>query len=349
MDIQDGVPYIIGETAYNHEGDSDYLLKMIDDISDLGLNAVKFHMLLNPESYMQKTHPLFDTLQKWLFSPEEWDKIIGYTRKKGLDIIMLCDDVESLNHVKCRPVSAVEVHATSLNDFFILTEAAQFPGCVILGIGGSTLDEIQYAVDFLNMKRKEDILLMYGFQSYPTDYRNVNLSRMLKIRELFSLPVGYADHTAYNDPCNEIISIAAAMMGINVLEKHYTPDYGTERIDYQAAVGKQQMARIKELMSVALTVYGGGLLMSQPELDYGNTGPMKKAIVARRKIKKGEKLSLDNVWFKRTEKESCIRQNQFLQLIGCEVTKDLQKDDIIDFDSIKYRFKGIHLRNYTEE
>jgi N,N'-diacetyllegionaminate synthase len=139
------------------------------------------------------------------------------------------------------------------------------------------------------------------------------------------------------------------MMGINVLEKHYTPDYGTERIDYQAAVGKQQMARIKELMSVALTVYGGGLLMSQPELDYGNTGPMKKAIVARRKIKKGEKLSLDNVWFKRTEKESCIRQNQFLQLIGCEVTKDLQKDDIIDFDSIKYRFKGIHLRNYTEE
>lgn len=349
MDIQDGVPYIIGETAYNHEGDSDYLYKMIDDISDLGLNAVKFHMLLNPESYMQKTHPLFTMLKKWLFTREEWDSIIDYSREKGLDIIMLCDDVESLTQVKQSSISAVEVHATSLNDFFILSEAAQFPGQVILGIGGSTLDEIQYAVDFLRMKGKDSILLMYGFQSYPTDYRDVNLSRMIKIRELFSLPVGYADHTAFDDPFNEVISAAAAMMGINVLEKHYTPDYGTERTDYVAAVGRQQMVRIKELMGIALMVYGGGLCMSQPELNYGNTGPMKKAIVARKNIKKGEKLSLYNLWFKRTEKESYIRQDQFLQLIDCEVIKDIQEDDVIDFNSIKYVFKGKNLKSCTEE
>lgn len=41
-------PYIIGETAYNHEGDLNYLYKMIDDISEIKLNAVKFHLLLNP-------------------------------------------------------------------------------------------------------------------------------------------------------------------------------------------------------------------------------------------------------------------------------------------------------------
>ncbi len=51
-------PYIIGETAYNHEGDFDYLVKMIDDIADIGLNAVKFHLLLNVDSYMQKKHTL---------------------------------------------------------------------------------------------------------------------------------------------------------------------------------------------------------------------------------------------------------------------------------------------------
>ena len=177
MDIQDSVPYIIGETAYNHEGDIDYLYRMIDDICHLQLNAVKFHMLLNPESYMQKTHPLFDMVKKWIFKKDEWDNIIDYSHEKGLDIIVLCDDVESLHHIKDKPVSAVEVHATSLNDFFILSGTTHFPGPVILGIGGSTLDEIQYAVDFLTYHRK-DIILMYGFQSYPTDYRNINLSRI---------------------------------------------------------------------------------------------------------------------------------------------------------------------------
>ncbi|RMH72099.1 MAG: N-acetylneuraminate synthase, partial [Gemmatimonadetes bacterium] len=51
-------PYIIGETAYHHEGDMDYLIRMIDDMAEMGLNAVKFHLMFDPESYMQKKHPL---------------------------------------------------------------------------------------------------------------------------------------------------------------------------------------------------------------------------------------------------------------------------------------------------
>lgn len=57
-------PYIIGETAYNHEGDINYLYKMIDEIAELELNAVKFHLMLNPESYMQKKHPLMRETRK---------------------------------------------------------------------------------------------------------------------------------------------------------------------------------------------------------------------------------------------------------------------------------------------
>ena len=57
-------PYLIAETAYNHEGDFSYLKRMVDGIAHTGANAVKFHMLLNPESYMQRKHPLIDTLGK---------------------------------------------------------------------------------------------------------------------------------------------------------------------------------------------------------------------------------------------------------------------------------------------
>jgi len=214
-------------------------------------------------------------------------------------------------------------------------------------VGGSTIDEIAYAIDFLKSKEKNNILLMYGFQSYPTKYTDINLSKMLKIRDLFNLSIGYADHTAFDDPNNEIISCMAAMMSINILEKHYTPDYGIERIDYHAAVGKIQMLKIKELMELALRVCGNGnLKMSEAELEYGNTGPMKKAIVAKKKIKKGEKLSFDNLWFKRTADESPLKQNQFLQLIGLKSTKDIQEDEIIDFGKAKYKFKKADLKSF---
>ena len=346
--------YIIGETAYNHEGNIKYLYKMIDDIAELKLNAVKFHLLLNPESYMQKKHPIIEEMKKWVFNERQWDDIIDYSNKKGLDVIVLCDDVESIEYIlkNNKNVSAIELHATGLNDYFLLESASKFNRVIILGIGGSTIDEIAYAVDFLKSKGKgkgkNEIILMYGFQSYPTNYEDINLSKMLKIKNLFNLPIGYADHTAFDDPNNEIISVMAAMMGIDILEKHYTPDYGKERIDYHAAVGKEQMLRIKELMKLGLAVYGDGeLKLSKAELEYGNVGPMKKAIVARKSIKKGEKLSLDNLWFKRTEEGSYIKQYQFLNFIGLEATQDIKEDEIIDFTKVKYIFKKANLESFT--
>ncbi len=213
-------PYIIGETAYNHEGDIKYLYKMIDDITELKLNAIKFHMLLNPESYMQKKHPLIKEIKKWMFSKNQWSEIVDYSNKKGLEIIVLCDDVESIEYILENNISvtAIELHATGLNDYFLLNTVSGFNKQIILGIGGSTIDEIAYTIDFLENKGKNDILLMYGFQSYPTKYTDINLSKMLKIRDLFKLPIGYADHTAFDDPNNEVISCMAATMGFNILE-----------------------------------------------------------------------------------------------------------------------------------
>ena len=343
-------PYIIGETAYNHEGDIKYLYKMIDDIAEINLNAIKFHLLLKPTSYMQKDHPLINDIKKWIFSEKQWDDIFDYSNEKNLDVIALCDDVESLEYVNKnqKHVAAIELHASGLNDWFLLNEASKFNGIIILGIGGSTIDEIEYSINILKNAGKNEIILMYGFQSYPTNYADINLSKMLKIRDIFDIPVGYADHTAFDDVNNEIVSIMAATMGFNVLEKHYTPEHGKERIDFHTAVGKEQMLKIKEFMKIALMTYGNNTLkMSDAEVGYGNTGPMKKAIVAKTAIKKGEILTTENLWFKRTVEESPVKQNQLLQLLGLKAAKDINEDEVIDFSKIVYEFKKVDLKSFT--
>lgn len=336
-------PYIIGETAYNHEGDYNYLKRMVKDIGDIGLNAVKFHLLLQLEDYLQKDHPLIEKMKKWIFSKNEWKKIFKLADELDLDIINLCDDIESLRFINNQvniDIKAIEIHASSLNDYYLLKAASNFSGKVILGIGGSTLDEIESAVRILQENNKRDILLIYGFQSYPTNYKDINLSKLLKIKELFELPVGYADHTGYDDENNVDISVMCAAMGINILEKHYSPEPGVERIDYQSAVGKKKMNEIKRKMDLYLSVYGdGNLSLSESELKYGNTGPMKKAIVARKNIKPGEKLNTDNLWFKRTESETNINQTEFKNLLGLEAKETIKKDEIVDYSKVIYEFQ----------
>lgn len=343
-------PYIIAETAYNHEGDFDYLVKMTKEIGDIGLQAVKYHLLLDASSYMVKTHPLFETIGNWMFSKEQWIEIFHIAQEYNLDIVALCDDLESLEFINATfpEIFAVELHASSINDFHILKEAAKFPGKVILGIGGSTLDEISCAIDSLRKDGKEDILLMYGFQSYPTNYAEINLKKIVKIQDLFGLPVGYADHTSYDDPNNILISCMGMFLSIPILEKHYTLDYGVERIDYHAAVGKDQMSEIQKLMELALLVIGdGSLAMSTAEKKYGNIGPMKKAIVAGDDIHKGTLLTTDNLIFKRTEKESPLCQSDFDLLCGLRTIRDLKKDDIVTFCDVEYVFKKGSTDDYT--
>ncbi|MEN6349501.1 MAG: N-acetylneuraminate synthase family protein [Syntrophomonas sp.] len=343
-------PYIIGETAYHHEGDLAFLLKMIDDIAEMKLPAVKFHLLLEPGTYMEAHHPLWEATQKVLFTSREWKEIFSHTKQYDLDIIALCDDLEAVRFVNRHHsrVSAIELHSTSLNDYFMLNEIAEFPRQIILGVGGSTIDEIDCAVAFLRDKGKKNILLMYGFQSYPTDYCHLNMSKMLKLRDMFDLPVGYADHSGYDDENNIYISAMGAALGINILEKHYTPYPGVKRNDYHAAVGKEDMLKIRALMEVYLQAYGeGSLSMAPEELSYGSTGPMKKAIVARRNIKAGEILTLNNMWFKRTQDCSALKQYQFAELLGLKASADMEVDEIIDFTKTEYRFKRASFSTLT--
>lgn len=340
--IPNNQSYIIGETAFHHMGNKAFLYKLIDHAKSLGLEAIKFHLLIDIHDYMIENHSVIDTIKDWCFKEEEWDEIIQYAYTKQIDLILLCNDLKSIkwvNQLKIE-VRAIEIHATGINDVFLLEEAAKFSGTVILGTGGSSLDEIQYAIDYLESCDQRDIFLMHGFQNYPTNPSDVKLSRMNLLKEIFGYPVGYADHSDPKDSNNEAISSFAAAIGYNVLEKHFTHKFGEDRIDSQAAVNLDQMKRIKHMHSVALSTFGNKpLQLSEAELKYGNTGPMKKAIVAREDIDQNEQITLEKLAFKRTNESSSLSQNELPKLIGLKTKTLIRKDEIIDYSNVEFKFK----------
>ncbi len=338
-------PYLIGETAFHHQGEILFLKKLIDQGANAKIDAIKFHLLLNLDDYFVKNHDAYSALSEWLFSEKQWEEIIVYNEAKGMDSIVLCNDSKSIDfaiNYNGKSIKAIELHATGLNDYLLLQKAADFKGTVILGVGGSSLDEISFAIDTLKEMGQNDIFLMYGFQNYPTKYEDINLKKMIKLKELFDLPVGYADHTDPLDGHNEVISTLGISLGVNVCEKHFTHVFGDKRIDSQAAVSMPQLKKIRELMDVIYTGLGdGSLKMSDAELSYGNTGPMKKAIVAESKIKKGDLITLENIGFKRANESTYMLQYFLPKLIGLKANRDINKDEFIDFSNVSYKFKRV--------
>jgi sialic acid synthase SpsE len=337
-------PYYIAETAFHHEGSSQFLKDLIYELKDVEINAIKLHLLFDLNDYIIPTHPANEILDRISIKIEEWESVFQLIKSVGKEIVVLCNDVKSLqfvNQVQGKyPISAIELHSTGLNDIYLLEESLNFEKTIILGIGGSTFDEIQYAVDFLNSKGKFDIILMHGFQNYPTNYEDINFKRINLIKNAFDLPIGYADHTDPNDEKNIFISTLPIMLGVNVIEKHVTNKFGENRIDAQAAVSIDTMKKIVELgNSIFETIGSKTVRFSEEELNYGNTGPMKKALVARKEIKSGETITKECIAFKRTLDSSPLQQKDYNKILGSIAVKDIGENEIFNFSNVKYEFK----------
>ena len=117
--------------------------------------------------------------------------------------------------------------------------------------------------------------------------------------------------------------------------------FGEKRIDSQAAVSIDAMKDIIDYTTAAAYLASGSesFKYSEAELNYGNTGPMKKAIVARVKINRGDAITKKNIAFKRTEVSSPLLQKDIMKIIGTTATKDIEVDEIIGYDKVEYEFK----------
>jgi len=330
------VPYLIAETAYIHEGDFGYLSELVDEaLKNKSCDGIKFHIMADIDSYATRDHAVYNLIKKFLFSESQWVQILKKVKASGPDTIILVDDTKAIDFVKrnIRLINAVEIHACALNNIEMLEKIKSIKVPIILGIGGSEFQDIGFAVNYLHRK---DILLMHGFQNYPTKYEYINFRRIQKAKEKFKLPVGYADHTSWNDKKNKLITLGGFMSGANILEKHVTLDVGKKRTDFEAAVSMDTLKEIKEGMdALAKTKGDGSFEINDYENVYAKKGPMKFTIVAKRDIEKGAKITKEDLTFRRTGKENNIAQREYLDLIGKQAKEKIPMYSLINWGNVQ--------------
>jgi N,N'-diacetyllegionaminate synthase len=323
--------HIIAETAWHHEGDCDFLLNLTDKIIQSGAaDVLKYHLTLDLDEYMARDHEAFQTLEQWMISVDGWCRVFELCREKKTELMLLLNDSSAIEFGLNYAPKLVEIHSVCLNDLNLLSALkSNLPDSVpvVIGVGGTSLEEIDHAVNYL---QRDNIVLMFGFQNYPTRLEHINLLKIKKIMSMYpDFSFGYADHTGWDEADNILVTLLGASAGMSYVEKHVTTEYGVERCDWQAAISIDMLTELAEKLKVMQAMNGDGSLdLNEGEKSYSVYGPMKKAPIASRALKQGHVLCREDIAFKRTKNESSLSQTGINKFIGTPLRQDVAENEI---------------------
>jgi N-acetylneuraminate synthase len=129
----------------------------------------------------------------------------------------------------------------------------------VLSTGMSTLEQLDHAVDVLG---KDDLVLLHTCSTYPAQYPELNLRVIATLRERYGIPIGYSGHET-----GIASSVAAAVLGACIVERHVTLDRSLWGSDHAASLEPNGIIRvIRDIRLVELALGDGAKTVLPSEI-----------------------------------------------------------------------------------
>ena len=171
-----------------------------------------------------------------------------------------------------------------------------------------------------NLKKK--IILMHCVSNYPVTERNSGIYA-LEIFKQFDLPLGYSDHTI-----KDVSSIASYMIGARTFEKHITLDKNMDGPDHKASITFEEFKDyIYQLKILDKILQFKKKIISENEIPVSKL--VKKSLVAKTKISKGESFSKLNLTTKRPG--TGISSSKYLVYLKKKSNRNYLPDELIKY------------------
>jgi len=308
--------FVVAEMACSHEGDPGLALKIIDGAGQAGADAIQFQIWILNE-LMVPHHPDFERVAKIELAQRQWASLATYVRDHypSMQIIACVYERLSVDFCERIGVNAYKLHSADLSNPHLVKYAAATGKRIDLSVGASTLDEIATAVEWIKTTSNSEIWLMYGYQNFPTPTDEVHLRYMIKLGELFELPIGYQDHSDADTEATFWLPAAALGMGVDILEKHITHDRTYKGIDHEAALNPDEFARFVEMVRVLEGAMGVATPRPFSEEERKYRKYAKKSLVAARDLASGVQISEADLTFMRAE-DLGLPPDQSWRLVG---------------------------------
>lgn len=327
--------YIIAEAGVNHNGNLELAKKLIDVAAKSGADAVKFQTFV-PENLVSryaekadyqkeitdKKESQLEMLQKLMLKKEWHQVLIDYAEMKGIQFISTPFDFESIDFLAELDLPLYKIPSGEITNLPYLEKIGKIGKPVILSTGMSTLEEVREALDILRENGCPKVSVLHCNTQYPTPYEDVNLAVMDSLRKKLGIEVGYSDHTLGIE-----VPIAAVAMGATIIEKHFTLDKSMDGPDHKASLEPDELsAMVRAIRNIEKAI--GSADKRVTESEQGNKCVVRKSIVAKREIRKGEIFSDLNITAKRPG--TGISPMRWYEVIGKAAIRDFKEDELIE-------------------
>ena len=327
--------YIIAEAGVNHNGSVEFAKKLVDKAKEAGVDCIKFQTFVSEnivsknaskaEYQKQQTdskESQYDMLKRLELSFDDFVILQEYCKEKDIEFLSTAFDFDSIDFLDSLGMKIWKIPSGEITNLPYLIKIAKLGKPILLSTGMSTMEEIRVAVSTLSTNGAGEIVLLHCTTEYPTPYEDVNLKAIQTIRDAFNVRVGYSDHTKGIE-----VPMAAVAMGAAVIEKHFTLDRNLEGPDHKASLEPNELkAMVSAIRNIEAAIGSGEKKPVKSEIK--NLAVVRKSIIAKRRIAKGELFTEENLTVKRPG--NGISPMRWFELIGQTALRDFEEDELIE-------------------
>jgi len=341
--IGTGLPvFFIAEAGVNHNGSLKIALKMVDVAKKAGADAIKFQTfktnnLILPNAPKSKYHiettgndkkqTWFNLLKTQELSYQMHRKIIEYCKKKKIIFLSTPYDEESVDMLEKFRVKAYKVASTDNNNIPLLSYIAKKGKPMFISTAMANIREVQEAVRCVKKYIPSKFVLMQCTGNYPSKNLDSNLKVMLTYKKQFKCLYGYSDHTL-----DFINPIAATALGASVYEKHFTLDKKLDGPDHRMSLLPTELEKTIEIIKKTKIALGNEKKQVL-DSEKHNRLRLKKSLVTKSFIKKGEKLNRNKVAIKRPG--TGLPPKEIFNIINYVALKDIHANSVLKQKMLK--------------
>ena len=185
------------------------------------------------------------------FDQSEYQEISDYCASRGVDWFASPWDEEAVDFLEGFDVPCYKIASASVTDIPLLEKIRSTSRPVIMSSGMSTMDEIRTGAETLGL---DNLLICHSTSAYPRVPSELNLNMIGTLAREFGVPIGYSGHEV-----GLSTTVAAAVLGACLVERHITLDRAMWGSDQSASVEPQGVATLVRDIRVFESALGDGV------------------------------------------------------------------------------------------
>jgi sialic acid synthase SpsE len=327
--------FIIAEIGNSHEGSVGLAKQFIKVAAESGADAVKLQTHIyeaeslpdapNPPYFKEETRKEY--FERTAFDQDQWIELKRFAEDEcEVEMISSPFSLEAVDLLEKVGLKTYKIPSGEVTNLPLLKKITSTKKKVLLSSGMSSWEELDRAMEFLKKNGCYDPIILQCTSEYPCTPEHCGLNMIPEMKARYQVQVGFSDHTE-----GLSIPLAASLMGVVVIEKHFTLSkkmYGSDaKFSLKPKEFREMVKNIREVeLAIASPLDKDQMANSLKEMKY----VFEKSIVTSRPLLNNHIITESDLNYKKPG--DGISASEYSSIIGKKLNKNVSKNYKLKMD-----------------